>query len=343
MIPRIAWSPDGNRVLVCDQRSLRIAKLDGPTIRELEPRTIELGEAPRDGVAPHSELTATFSDARWLRDGRIVAVDICGLAVQFTMQGAPYADPKLPPNPWRVDFAVLAEGGDAAVTYDGHALIVYGTTVDHIHRWRLNTEREFRLPFDRLTAAMSYGGDLIVITYWTQAISAQQPSGFGWCLLDISSETIKRSRWRKASLLDRDWLHGGTSAPRFAFDRRDRRMAIASQTRFGSGAIRIGGPLEDFGHPRLTAEVEPRSQEHAGARLVALDDHGLRSAYAFTTDRELRIDYLAPHATGPRSIAILDSQRIDPGFEVVAFAFDEAGHRLACLGADGAIEIVPVP
>jgi hypothetical protein len=360
-------------VLICDRGVLRIATLDGTTVRELAPREIRLGSAPRDQVEPTSLARATFVDGRWLRDGRIMAIDLFGLPVQFTMQGAPYSDPVPPPNPWRIDHASLADHGDAYVLFDGHALLVHATDPTSTYRWRLINEKEwYRLPLGPKSTAVMAGNSVaitywtmavsaaqpsgygwcvldvttkpftlsVAITYWTMAVSAAQPSGYGWCVLDVTTKPFTLSGSWEAPILDRDWIHGGEAPPVFDFDRKVRRMAIASQAPVGSGVIRLA-PLLERGHARTSAE--PRSAELAGAQRVALDDQGARVVYGFPGTRELRFDYLAPQATGPRSVDVIDSQRIDPGIDVVAFAFDPPGHQLACLGSGGDVVIVPVP
>ncbi len=334
--PRIEWGPDGAHVLVCRQGAIRILRPGGAVVRELAPRQVRLGSAPCGDDAPGSIVPAGYLDARWLSDGRIVAVDVFGLPVQFTMQGVQYGEPVAPANPWRRSHAVIAANGTAFVMLEGGQLAVHSTAPNHPQLWALLQERRC-YGLTRHTAvtsaALAADGHLLAIGY-------QAESWRGWLIVDLTLQARPErlgGTWR-APVVDREAfeLEPAPAPLAFAFERTRRRLAVATPDPApGSGVIRIEAP-------------GPAAREHlGGASCVALEERGIRAAYAYPAglgEARLRIDYLAPAAKGPRAVEILDTQWIEPGLgELCALAFEPAGHRIACLGADGGVEIAPVP
>jgi hypothetical protein len=71
---------------------------------------------------------------------------------------------------------------------------------------------------------------------------------------------------------------------------------------------------------------------HAGSELLTC------------REARLRVDYLEPGVKRVSRIAILDALWIDSDLDdIVALAFDRTSRRIACRGASGSIDIVPVP
>jgi hypothetical protein len=338
--PRIEWGPDGAHVLVCQGGAIRIRRPGGAVVRELAQRQVRLGTAPRGDDAPGALVPAGYLDARWLGDGRIIAIDVFGVPVQFTMQGALYGEPVLSPNPWRCDHAVLAAGGSAFAMLERGEVEVCSTAPRAPRLWALHHERRvygLTRHMDITSVALAADGRLLAMGY-------QTATSRGWLVFDLTpQERPERlmDTWR-APIASREEIElepalAPVPAPlAFAFDRTRRRLAVVMPERApGIGVIRLGAP-------------GPALRKHqGGARCVALDAHGVRAAYAYpagTGEARLRVDYLAPAAKGPRTVELLETLWIDPGVgELHALAFDPEGHRIACLGEDGALEIAPVP
>jgi hypothetical protein len=57
----------------------------------------------------------------------------------------------------------------------------------------------------------------------------------------------------------------------------------------------------------------------------------------------LVVDYLARSPSGASMVELVDTLAIDPEVELAAIAFSPDSRRIACLGSDGRLEIVPVP
>lgn len=312
---RLTWSPDGRCLLVCDRGALRIIGLDGAVIKEIDPRTIVLGTAPREGE-PGRRALATFLDARWLRDGRIAALDCFGLPIQFTMHGAPYGEPTSPANPWLVDCGAIGEGDHVAVIRDN----VRVSGRDQKQRWELLRTSGIGKRVQIRHVELSHDGTKLALGTTQDGLERDRDDvvespRFAWWVLDIT----KRHGEANATVLG----HGLGQTTSFAFDRGDR-LLIAART--WAGAVRLDGARSKV--------------SGAPARCIALDDRGVRAVYGDDTS-ELRIEYLSPNRKG--AIEVLDDQRIDVGLVPVALALAAEGTQIACLDADGHVEIAPVP
>ncbi len=286
-------------------------------LKELEPRTVVLGSAPREGE-PGRRALATFLDGRWLRDGRIAALDNFGLPIKFTMNGEPYGEPKLPPNPWRMDAGVISEGTGDYVSLSDHRVTVYGS--DQHYRWDL-TQAGIGTPTTH-RVELSHDGNKLALGVTQHGIDPEdehQPR-FGWWVLDVTKRPNHLGSWNATIL-----AHGLGEATGFAFDRGERMLIATSK---GAGVVRLDGE-----QVAVTGDV---------ASCVALDDRGVRAVFGFA-HCELRIDYLSPKRKGLALVEVVDSQRIDAGVVPVALALDPEGTRIACVAADGRVEIVPVP
>jgi len=356
--PRIEWAPDGARVLVCRQGAIRIQRLDGAIVSELAPRRVRLGTAPRRGE-PGSMVDAGYLDARWLSDGRIVAVDELGMPVQFTMHGVQYGDPVPSPNPCHQLYADVAVSGKAYVTIDEWRPVVCSTAPDHPRLWSYwSQSNRCGLPSQASirSAALAADGRRLALGY-------QGAEESGWVVIELSPpEQPERSGTWREEVIDRGAIaleDGPEWRPlAFAFDRAGRRLAILLPERqvSGIGVIRLGAPGAEPREPREMREMretrEPREMRETramlgGATSVALDERGVRAAYAYpagASEARLRVDYLAPATKGPRVVESHDTVWLEPDIgELCALAFEPGGHRIACLGEDGRVAVVPVP
>lgn len=307
-MPRIEWSHDGSELLTC---------LDG---------TLRRGETIVDGP--------NILDARWRPDGSIVSIDTRDVPRLHGTESVALSD-----GSFRgATRATIAGDTDSYVAItppdpDGvYAIGLYVSTFEGKRRWQLNHEHGVSLD-QHASLAISNDAHLVAIGYenlaWANYTAARN-QGRGWIVIDT----------RKDRVIDRSWVATQRQPHRLeiVFDQRGRRIAMATpETQPCIGAIRVGRD-----------EVYPR--EHlGGARAVALDDKGILAAYAYPTSvaaapRRLRVDYLESGAKGGSKLEILDTLWIDPTIDdIVALAFDRTSRRIACLGASGAIDIVPVP
>lgn len=323
-IPRIQWAASGDRLLTCLAGVPRMHGVDGALERE---------------------LGADYLDARWLDGGGVIAVDRYGHAERFTMHGAPYGrEPH--DSTWRYARAAIdARGLRVALVSDHDDVVVATTERERRIAWRFD-RWDFGLQPEsgRTTVCLSEDGAMLALGYETRAWESgadRVASGRGFLViaLDTAPDPERSHRERaRASVVDRYWYEcvRDDAFTRFAFDAGPRkRLAIATPEREpGFGTIRL-----DAG------ELYPRAHL-GGARAVALDGRGLLAAFAYPTgvgERRLRVDYLAPRAKGPVIVELADTLWLDPDCEPVALAFDPDGRRIACLAADGGVEVVPVP
>jgi hypothetical protein len=335
--PRIEWGPDGARVLVCRQGALRIQRLDGALVSELAPRRVCLGTAPGQGE-PGSMVDAGYLEACWLSDGRIVAIDVFGMPVQFSMHGVPYGEPVPPPNPWRHHYAHVAANGKTYLQIDDWRPAICSTAPDHPRLWALGAHGnpcEVPSQASIWSAALAADGRRLAMGY-------QGATQSGWVVIELSPpEHPERSGIWRAEVIDRGVIFLDDGPERrplaFAFDRSGRRLALLLPDRHapGIGVLRLGTP-------------GPEARELlGGATCVALDERGVRAVYAYPEgagEARLRVDYLAPATKGPRVVERHDTVWLEPDVgELCALAFEPGGHRIACLGEDGRVAVVPVP
>ncbi|HEU0037311.1 MAG TPA: hypothetical protein VFQ53_42160 [Kofleriaceae bacterium] len=311
-VPRIEWSWTNDRLLTCHAGRLRMFDAEGTAVRDVG--------------------AGRYLDARWLDGGGLLAMTSLGLAERFTMHGESYGEP-LPVGPLRFTHASLDARAERALLIATHgALSVTLTSVERRTVWQF---REYRYnvqsEIGRTTAALSEDGARVAIGTETRAWESGREriaSGRGVLVIAIDDDET----------VDRFWYEcARDEAPlRFAFDAGPRRrLAIAAPEREdGFGTLRLGA-----------GEVYPRTHR-GGARAVALDGRGLLAAFAYPTgvgERRLRVDYLVPKTKGPVVVEITDTLWLDPDCEPIALAFDRDSRRIACLAADGGVEVVPVP
>lgn len=305
-------------MLVCHDGDLRIVE-GNRIIRTLTARTVTLGAAPRKGVA-RSDVAATFLDGRWLRDGRIAALDIFGTPLQFTMHGEPYGDPEMPPNPWHVELAVMSEGGVVYGELESERFTIHG--LHERRRWELHQHTRWHGLGNAivLIAELAHDGRRLAIGYeWR--VRQGEPWKRGWIALDVSIAPKPSGRWQAAML-----ARGDGDVTALAFDQTNRLLVA---TNSGAGVVRLDGEA---------VELEAGD----GPRCAAFDARGMRAVYGYRHPT-LRIDYLDRKRSGPPRVDVAEQHRIDAGFAPIALALDLEGTRIACLAEDGRVEIVPVP
>lgn len=248
-------------------------------------------------------------DARWRADGSIVSID-------GESQLRRYADgiTELPRVTARTLTAVWLGTDDRyfALAPDGSI-----TTFDGIEVWRYGFQT-----WGRVEVAAS--DDLRYVAVASETMGSE---GRRWIAIDTRNHTVANRQWVPAKLT--------SDLVKLAFDGACKRLAVVLPNAASVGAIRIG-----------RSDTYPRDHL-GGASAVALDARGLLAAYAYprgTGPRKLRVDYLERGVKGDTRIPIIDTLWIDPDLDdIIAVAFDRASRRIACLGASGTIEIVPVP
>lgn len=304
--PRVEWAPDGARLLTCARGELVLHALHGARRR--------IGDA------------FVWYDARWRSDGTIAALDEHGILRSSTMHGEPYADAM--PSNLRPSFTAgaIAPGGGAFVLLGpGTMRVVVGPRAVHVGEG---------IGGKRGHAILSADGTRLAVGYATEPRGQADP-GRGWAVLDLRPQRRPASSYYyepPPPIVDRAWY----AVPlrdlpmRLAFDAKARRLAIATpEPEPTYGVIRVGGEA-------------PQRTHDGGAVAVALDGRGVVAAYAYPPNR-LRVDYLPPQVKGPANVEIVDTLWIESDLAPVALALDAEARRIACLGADGAVEIVPVP
>jgi hypothetical protein len=327
--PRIEWSPDCTRVLACQRGELGIHTLDGS----------------RTALGDRAIL-----DARWGSDDAIIAVDARGWPEHYDRRGIPSGRFREASNRsiGLYDSAAIAAGGSAYVALSQHHVFV-GSTADREQLWWLDpNEHAVHYSQNRIAGALSTDASVLALGFEIRDYSEllRRPDAPTRCqrgllVLALAATRHGPSRWVRATELDRRYsdIVGDGGPLRFAFDKgrySRRRLAIAPPAgEAGAGVIRVD---------KREAYVPGRP---GGATAVALDDRGILAAWAYRTgvaERRLQIDYLAPEPKGAPVVEIQDTLWIDPDLDdLVAIAFDSSGRRIACLGADGNVEIVPVP
>ena len=262
-------------------------------------------------------------DARWRADGALAWIDDKGLR-RFDRDGAveSIGEPLRTLSMARIAIADVAlvsgPAGTAVETLEGNT------------RWKLDWWKHgFGAIEQRTSMTISGDGRFIAVGYENEAYADYnytRAQGRGFLVIDTVKDSIIDRQW---------WPSSRTSHPMpIAFDAKGKRIALAQpEEQPAIGAIRIG-------------RGEKYAREHpGGARAVALDDRGILAAYAYAKrERRLRVDYLETTAKGPSDIAILESLWIEPAVgDIVALAFDRQSRRIACLDANGRVDVVPVP
>jgi hypothetical protein len=252
------------------------------------------------------ELVATRAlDACWLDDDRVLALDDRGV-LAWHRDGVLVDQHNLVLA--RVAAARIARDGDRFTALDATSLFGMSTRGKRMWSWHLGVSNE-----PRAFAASGNGG---------AAAIADRTS----CLVVDAHRRVRfESRRDRAT----------ASTPAIALDRDGSRFA---RTGNAIGVIRLGRGSGDVPDPRDTA------------MCVALDDRGVIAAYAYPEPLPpgargaLRFDYLDPSRDGPAGVGVVDAAWLDPDVRAIAaLAFDRASRRIACLGAGGAIDVLPVP
>jgi hypothetical protein len=171
----------------------------------------------------------------------------------------------------------------------------------------------------RLAELSHDGRKLVVAGEWT--VQRGVPFKRGWIALDVSIAPKPTGPWQAAML-----ARGDGEVTALAFDQTNR-LVVA--TTASAGVVRLDGEAVEL----ATGD---------GPRCAALDNRGMRAVYGFHHSR-IRIDYLDKKRQGPPLVEVVDQQTIDAGLAPIALALDLDGSRIACLGEDGRVEIVPVP
>jgi hypothetical protein len=183
-------------------------------------------------------------------------------------------------------------------------------------------------------AVLSADCTRVAVGYATEAWGQGDP-GRGWAVFDLRPQRRPASSYYREPpppIIDRTW---------YAVPLRDLPMRLALDTKARRLAIATPEPEAMYGVIRLGVEGPQRTHD-GGAVAVALDRRGIVAAYVYPPNR-LRVDYLAQGVKGPANVEIVDTLWIQSDLAPVAIALDADARRIACLGADGAVEIVPVP
>ncbi len=340
---RISWSPDGTRLLACQNGAVRvISPDDGTTIRELTHVRIVA-----DDDRPDTPVVNALLDARWLVDGRVLAIDDSGRSHRYTLQFEHHG-----PDPLRYatyDSVVLAVRGNAfsGIVSRRNEVHVRSTSTAGETVWIFAQRRGSPRPpiHDGLCAALSDDATILVVGYATRG-SARGPAGRGWVAYDLTElhRSAEPSYLRpEPPLIDRDWypVETGAGVLQLAFARLGRRFAMAGPEAAGEyGAIRLRSGTTFADPVRGESRTIP-----GGACAIAIDDRGVLVARAYpagAAEHRLRIDYLATHAKGA-VVDVVDTLWLDPDCTaIVALAFDADSRRVACLDASGRVEVLPV-
>ena len=304
--PRVEWAPDGARLLSCARGELALHAPDGTRRR--------IGDA------------FVWYDARWRSDGTIAALDDHSIVRSYTLHGEPYVD-EVPSN-------LRPSHGAGALSPGGVGLVMVGQNGLAVTVGPRTVTAGGDLNGKLGDAVLSVDGARVAVGYATEAWGQGDP-GRGWAVFDLRPQRRPASSYYREPpppIIDRNWYAVPLrDAPmRLAFDAKARRLAIATPE-----------PEAMYGVIRLGVEAPQRTHD-GGAVAVALDGRGIVAAYVYPPNR-LRVDYLAQGVKGPANVEIVDTLWIESDLAPVAIALDADARRIACLGADGAVEIVPVP
>jgi hypothetical protein len=306
---RICWTPEV--ALACQRATARVHASNGGLSRELAHGALDAMLLPDETAVVISADSVT-----WLKlDG-----------TRRTRQPLELSEPRTAaamPVPLTLA-SIAAEAGHFIGLTDRTAAV--WTTAGRLI-WQLSYHR-FNLGDVELTsAAISARGKYAAIGYEARPYHNRDP-GRGWIVVEVATNRLANQSWTSVVRSAGELV--------FAFDASERRLIHA-----------MPEALDSIGAIRIDRDDQYRRTVPGGARAVALSDTGLVAAYAYPTVPEgargrLRVDYLARHTRGPTMIDVLDTLSIEPDVaEIVALAI--VGHDIACLGADGTVEVVPVP
>jgi hypothetical protein len=312
------------------------------------------------GAVRHIPVNRPALDARWLSDGTVIAFDAIGMLRWHRIDGEVVDQRTITFNRAGRDSAIAA-----SIAGDGQRIAIVATSdvenAEQVGVWSADDERVWTFKPARLgigsfagntTALLSNDGRRIAVGYETlggrfphsqvaalttrryhqgigSAPKLDSATGRGWLVCQVVSEEV----------LDRNWIETprDDGAMVFAFDRRGRRFVHASPER-----------IDDVGPIRVDGSGTYTRNRPGGARCVAFDPHGVMVAYGYREPPagargRVVVDYLARSLSGASMIEIVETLSIDPGVDVASIAFSPDSRRIACLGSDGALEIVPVP
>lgn len=310
MAARIDWAPDDSTLVSCLGGAVRI-------------------HDPRIPLRAR-EVAERVLDARYLDDGRILAIDDRGWQ-RWTATGE-LVGQRHASDPRRATSAALAAGGTRYIaTRPGprRGVEIFIKSIDGERLWTLNAAAHDLIVYDRVNAQLSGDGAVVAIGYRTHDGSFHAPPRrLEFIVIDVENDAVlDRGSARMAE---------PTSELSIDLDATGDRLALS-----GSG--------ESLGVIRTGRGVSYLRHDASGALALALDRGGNLAAFAFATIPEgargrVRVDYLSHDADGPPTVAVLDTLTIEPALrDVVALAFSRDSRDLACLASDGTIEVVPVP
>lgn len=311
-VARVEWSPDGRHLLaraVDDRLALHDAR--GALLRPL-------GRA---------------LDARWADATHAVSIDGSG---DLRWHGATGVEGYAFVNA-SVRVASLAAGARAvAVLNERHlavARIARGAARGAAKPWELTLAHHGLPAPDRLSCVLADDGARLAVGY----VGTGAIPGRGFVVLALPRGLPPREPARE---LVRDFVAIAADAM----------LDAPLQLAFAAGGERVLaihpeafpalGPLQ---LPARPGELCPLIRGHAsGARAIAFAPSGTIAACAYSGGR-VTFAFLAPEC-GPGVVPIVAELALatDVG-EIAALGFAPGSREIACLGEEGAIEIVPVP
>jgi hypothetical protein len=308
MAARIEWAPDDSTLVSCI----------GGAVRIHDPRVPSRAR----------EVAERVLDARYLDDGRILAIDDRGWQ-RWTATGE-LVGQRHASDPRRATSAALAAGGTRYVAMrqlGGRTarVEIFIKSVDGERLWTLNAAAHDLHVYERASAQLSGDGAVVAIGYRMQSAP---PRRHEFVVIDVANDIVlDRGSARMAE---------ATSELSIDLDATGDRFALAGSSE-SLGVIRTGRGDSYLRH------------DASGAVAVALDRGGNLAAFAFAfvpdgARGRVRVDYLSHDADGPPTVAVIDTLTIEPALHnVIAVAFSRDSRDLACLASDGTIEVVPVP
>lgn len=268
--------------------------------------------------APGRPIAWSILDARWLADGRVLTCNPAAVLAWRT--GDHVVDHRaLAVESGPIESAAIAASGTAVATVNNTCVRVWSTAGEPL--WRLDSPEQR----DDVTTALSPSGDLVVAGHQSNHVGRF----YSWVVGEVASD-------RTLATASDDPQSGPR---RFAIS--DHRLRVAySRPDHAAPAevieLALAGRGLDGTEPR---DVFTTAAEHVTA--IAIDPSGQIAAFAFRKLRgRLCVAYLDPIRLATSEALFLDPD--SPG-DVAALAFSADSRRLACLGSDGRVEVVPVP